>query len=63
MVWRYYTKGYLKALYGCMEYMLLWYDLYEKTLKPQEFMSNPYDRCISNRTTDIKQFMIDWYVD
>ena len=36
----------LKALYICMEYAILWYDLYSKTLKPQGFLINPYDRCI-----------------
>ena len=39
-----------KALYGCMEYALLWYDLYSKTLEPQGFLINPYDRCVANIT-------------
>ena len=42
----------LKELYGCMDSALLWYDIYSKTLKPQGFLINPYDRCIEN--TNIK---------
>ena len=34
----------LKALYGCMESAILWYKLYEKTLKPQGFVVNQYDQ-------------------
>ena len=40
----------LKALYGCMEYALLWYDLYSNTLKPQGFLINSHGRCIENST-------------
>ena len=52
----------LKYLYGCMESALLLYDLYAKTLKPQGFVVNPYDRWISNITIDGKQCTIAWYV-
>ena len=45
----------LRALYGCMEYALLWYVLYSKTLKAQGFLINPYDRCIANSTIQDKQ--------
>ena len=34
----------LKSLYGCMESAILWYKLYEKTLKPQGFVVNQYDQ-------------------
>ena len=44
----------LKALYECMGYALLWYDIYSKTLKPQGFLINPYDRCIENITIKYK---------
>ena len=40
----------IKALYGCVGYVLLWYDLYPKTLKSQGFLINPYYRCIANST-------------
>ena len=40
----------LKALYGCMESELLWYDIYLRTLKSQWFLINLYDRCIENST-------------
>ena len=44
----------LKYLYGLMESVLLWYDIYSRTLKSQGFVVNPYDRCISNSTIDGK---------
>ena len=53
----------LKDLYGCVESALLWYDIYSKTLKPQVFLINPYDRCIANSTIQDKQCTIAWYVD
>ena len=46
-----------------MESALLWYDIYSKTLKPQGFLINPYDRCIENRTIKDKQCTIAWYID
>ena len=52
-----------KVLYGCIYYVVLWCDIYAKTLKSQGFMVNPYYRCIANRTIDGKYFTIDWYVD
>ena len=53
----------LKALYGCMESALLWYDLYSKTLKSQGFLINPYYKCIENSTIQDKQCKISWYVE
>ena len=53
----------LKALHGCMESALLWYDLYSNTLKSQGFLINPYDRFIENITVQDKQCKIAWYVD
>ena len=49
----------LKALYGCMESALLWYDLYAKNLKSQGLLVNQYDRCIANSTIDGKGCTID----
>ena len=53
----------LISLYVCMEYAILWYILYSKTLKPQGFLINPYDRRIANITIKYKQCTIAWYVD
>ena len=52
-----------KALYGCMESTIMWYDIYSITLKPQGLVINPYDRRISNRNIQDKQCKISWYVD
>ena len=53
----------LKSLYGFMESVLLWYFIYSKTLKSQESLINPYDKCIANSTIKDKQCTIVWYVD
>ena len=53
----------LKDLYGFMDYALLSYDLYSKTLKSHGFAFNPYDRSIANSTINGKKFTIAWYVD
>ena len=52
----------MKDLYGCMEYALLWYDIYSNNLKSYLFMANPYDRCISNSTIKVKQYTIECVV-
>ena len=46
-----------------MEYELLWYDQYSKTLKSQGFLVNPYDRFIANITIQYKQCTIARYFD
>ena len=53
----------LRAIYGCIESALLWYELYAKTLKGMGFKLNPYDRCVANKIIDGKQCTIAWYVD
>ena len=53
----------LRAIYGCIESALLWYELYVKTLKGMGFKLNPYDRCVANKTINGKQCTITWYVD
>jgi hypothetical protein len=52
----------LKALYGCVQSVLLWYELFSGTLKGMGFELNPYDTCIANKKTDKKQCTIAWYV-
>ena len=37
-----------KALYGCVQSALLWYELYSSTLQGMGFELNPYDLCVAN---------------
>ena len=53
----------LKALYGCIESALLWYEMYSSTLEKMGFVINPYDKCVANKIIDGKQCTIVWYVD
>ena len=53
----------LKALYGCVQSALLWYELFSTTLQSDGFALNPYDTCVANKTIDGKQCTIAWYVD
>ena len=53
----------LRALYGCLESALLWYDLYSSTLKSHGFELNPYDSCVANKIINRKQCTILFYVD
>ena len=38
----------LRALYGCIESIMLWYELFSTTLTDMGFTINPYDRCAAN---------------
>ena len=53
----------LRALYGCLESALLWYELYSTTLKDMGFVLNPYDRCVANKVINGSQCTIVFYVD
>ena len=53
----------LRALYGCLESALLWYELYSSTLVSMGFKLNPYDMCVANKIIDGSQCMITFYVD
>ena len=53
----------LRALYGCIESALLWYQLFSSTLVSMGFEINPYDQCVANKTIDGEQCTITWYVD
>jgi len=53
----------LKALHGCIEYALLWYELFANTLQDMGFEINPYDKCVANKMINGKQCTICWYVD
>jgi hypothetical protein len=52
-----------KALYGCVQSALLWYELYSNTLKEMGFTINPYDLCVANAQIEGSQCTICWYVD
>ena len=39
----------LRALYGCIESALRWYELYSETLSKEGFIINPYDKCVANK--------------
>ena len=52
-----------KALYGCVQSALLWYELYSSTLQDMGFTLNPYDLCVANAEIKNKQCTILWYVD
>jgi Reverse transcriptase (RNA-dependent DNA polymerase) len=52
-----------KALYGCVKSALLWYRLFNETLKQMGFQINPYDPCVANCTIDGAQCTVAWYVD
>ena len=52
-----------RALYGCVQSALLWYELYSTTLMEMGFKLNPYDLCVANAPINGKQCTICWYVD
>jgi len=53
----------LRAIYGCLESALLWYNLYSSTLQKLGFTLNPYDLCVANKVIDGSQCTIVFYVD
>ena len=52
-----------KALYGCMQSALLWYETYANCLKEMGFRLNVYDPCVANKMIEGKQCTVCWYVD
>jgi hypothetical protein len=53
----------LKALCGCVESALLWYELFAGTLQNMGFELNPCDTCVANKMAKGKQCAICWHVD
>jgi hypothetical protein len=53
----------IKALYGCVKSVLLWYDLFVERLNKICFELNPHDMCVANKIFNGKQCTIAWYVD
>ena len=39
----------LKAIYGMVEYDLLWYDIYMSVIKDMRFHINTYVMCVTNK--------------
>jgi Reverse transcriptase (RNA-dependent DNA polymerase) len=53
-----------KALYGCVEASLLWYNDLKSKLTADSFVENPYDRCVFNKIGKSgKQISIVLHVD
>ena len=52
-----------RALYGCIQSALLWYELYSTTLMEMGFTLNPYDLGVANCDINDQQCTIIWYVD
>jgi hypothetical protein len=42
---------------------LLWYNRFRKDLENEEFVFNPYDACVANRTINGRQHTIRFHVD
>ena len=52
-----------KAIYGCVQSGLLWYDLFTSTLEGEGYKLNPYDFCVANAIVQGSQSTVGWYVD
>ena len=52
-----------KALYGCMQSAILWYNTFKGCLLDMGFKLNKYDPCVANKMVNGKQCTICWYVD
>jgi hypothetical protein len=53
----------MKALYGMLQSLLLYYKKFRKDLEEIEFEINPYNPCIANRFVNNKQHNVTWHVD
>lgn len=53
----------VKALYGCLQSALRWYETFVCKLKDMGFTINPYDPCVANAEIEGSQCTICWYVD
>lgn len=52
-----------KALYGCVQSALLWYEKFTGKLMKMGFELNPYDPCVANLEVNGEKCTICWYVD
>ena len=53
----------LRAIYGCLESVLLWCQLYSSMLQKIGFELNEYMMCIVNKTIEGSQYTDVFYVD
>ena len=53
----------LHTIYGMLQSALLWYKRLRSDMEKQDFVFNPYDPCIANRTKNGKQHTICFHVD
>ena len=53
----------IKALYDCIESLLLWYNTFTKKLKEIGFQLKSYNLCIANKDIEGTQCTVLWYVD
>jgi hypothetical protein len=53
----------IKALYGCMQSTMLWYETFKGCLEGLGFKLNPYDPCVANKMVNGHQCTICWCVD
>ena len=51
-----------KALYGCIQSSLLWYNIFKSKLEQMGFKINAYDTCNASKEINNKQCTICWYV-
>ncbi|KAG7359547.1 reverse transcriptase RNA-dependent DNA polymerase [Nitzschia inconspicua] len=54
---------FLKALYGCVKSVLLWYNHFASTLMDMGFELNPNNPYVANKMVNGKQYTVAWYVD
>ena len=55
--------GLQKALYGCLNNALLFYEKLVGDLEAHGFEINPYDPCVANNTAEGGNLRINWHVD
>ena len=53
----------LRAIYGCIESELLWYNIFSTILEGLVVEINPYDKCVANKVIEGTQCTISWYMD
>ena len=53
----------VRALYGCLESALLWYEHYSKSLIEMGFTLNPYEPCVANKIVNGSACTVVFYVD
>ena len=52
-----------REIFGCIESVLLWYNLFSTIIDILGFEMNPYDSCVANKVIEGTQYTIPWYVD